>query len=69
MGNTESKIEFFQCPEGFLAEPGFIPEFEGVSKPFGSREGRKEDAELLESLFLKFEPWWELPEDDSQFFF
>jgi hypothetical protein len=69
MGNAEGKIEFFQCPKGFLAEPGFIPEFKGVSKPFGSREGGEEDTEGLKSLFLKFEPRWELPEDHSQFLF
>ena len=69
MGNAESEIEFFQCPESFLAEPGFIPEFKGVSKPFGSREGGEEDTELLKSLFLKFESGRKLPEDHSQFFF
>ena len=69
MGNAESEIEFFQCPEGFLAEPRFIPEFKGLPKPFGSWKGREEDTELLKSLFLKFEPRWKLPEDYSQFFF
>lgn len=69
MGNTESKIEFFQCPKGFLAEPGFIPEFKGMSKPFGAWEGGEEDAELLKSLFLKFESGRKLPEDYSQFLF
>jgi hypothetical protein len=67
MGNAEGEIEFFQCPKGFLAEPGFIPEFKGVSKPFGSWEGREENAEFLKSLFLKFESGRKLPEDYSQF--
>jgi hypothetical protein len=69
MGNAESEIEFFQYPKSFLAEPGFIPEFKGLSKPFRSWEGGEENTELLKSLFLKFEPRWELPENYSQFFF
>jgi hypothetical protein len=69
VGNAEGEIEFFQCPKGFLAKPGFIPEFKGLSKPFGSWEGREEDAELLKSLFLKFESGRKLPEDYSQFLF
>jgi len=69
MGNAEGEIEFFQCPKGFFAEPGFVSEFKGMSKAFRTGEGRKEDAELLKSLFLKFESWRELPEHCSQFLF
>jgi hypothetical protein len=69
VSDTEGEIEFFQCPEGFLAKPGFIPEFKGMSKPFGSWEGGKQDTELLKPLFLKFEPRRKLPENDSQFLF
>jgi len=69
MGNAESKIEFFQCPKGFGTEPGFIPEFKGMSKPFGPGEGGEEDAKLLKSLFLKSESGRELPQHYSQFLF
>ena len=69
MGNAEGEIELFQCPKGLLAEPGFIPELKGMSKPFGSGEGGEEDAELLKSLFLKFESGRKLPEHYSQFLF
>jgi hypothetical protein len=68
VGDTEGKIEFFQYPEGLLAEPGFISELERMSKPFGPGEGREEDAELFKSLFLKFESGRKLPEDYSEFF-
>jgi len=67
MGNAESEVEFFQCPEGFLAEPGLISELKGLSKPFRSWEGREEDAELLKPIFLKLESGRELPEHHSQF--
>jgi hypothetical protein len=69
MGNAEGKIEFFQCPEGFRTEPGFIPEFKGLSNSVGSWEGGEEDTELFQSFLLKFEPWWKLPEHHSQFLF
>jgi len=69
VSDTESKIEFFQYPESFLAKPGFIPELKSVPKPFRSWESRKEDAELLKSLFLKFESGRELPEGYSQLLF
>jgi hypothetical protein len=69
MGNAEGEIEFFQYPESFLAKPGFIPEFKGMSKPFGSREGREEDAKLFQSFLLEFESGWELPEHYSQLLF
>jgi len=69
MGNAEGKIEFLQDLKRLLAEPGFVSEFKGMPKAFRTGEGGEEDAELLKSLFLKFEPRWELPEDYSQFLF
>ncbi len=66
MGNAEGKIEFFQCSEGLLAEPRFIPEFEGVPQAFRAGEGREENAELLKSLLPKFESRRELPEHRPQ---
>jgi hypothetical protein len=68
MGNAEGEIEFLQCLKGFLAKPGFIPEFKGLSKPFGPWEGGEKNAELLKSLFLKFESGRKLPEDYPEFF-
>jgi len=69
MGNAEGEIEFFQCPKGFFAEPGFVSEFKGMSKAFRTGEGGEEDAKLFQSFLLEFESGWELPEHYSQFLF
>jgi hypothetical protein len=51
-----------QYPKGLLAEPGFIPEFKGVPKRFGTGESREKDTKFFQSLLLKFESRGKLPE-------
>ena len=67
MGHAKGKMKVFQHSNGLGAEPGLIPELEGMAMVFGSGEGGQKDAEFLQSLLLKLEPRRKLPEDRAQF--